>query len=242
MSSAMTRQNYTHAMNQQTYYKPNVFSPSNIGRNVAVSLRLNHPISKKIRLQQLKLLLQASRHHGSRRRLSGNGGRPMHNIARVVLEKKQSGIIAPSQENELTWSGFENGEEKENEPDGTNEEDISLSLSSSCASSYSGSPSSLTKQQLLTQLIQALSAQRPCPCECSKSNCLLLYCECYLLKKSKREALQKLRLQPSFPAQNACHPLCKCQRHHNQLLSKRTFPSLRLTRISSHPIATRTVL
>ena len=211
-------------MNPHIHY-PIVPQP---GAKVA-STSLNHPISKKIRLQQLKLLLHASHHYRSftiSKRINQT------HTSEDILSTTQVLHGEISFEDNLALS-------KKNEPnrevEDQKEEENTLSSSSVLQFSIPSS-SPLTKHELLTKLLQTLSIKRQCPCKCTKTNCLFLYCECYSLQNRQKGAYRNVKLQRKRSRRNACHQFCKCQKHANHDRSRRFLSTFR--RIKSHPIAT----
>jgi hypothetical protein len=210
--------------------------------------------SKKIRLQQIKLLLHASHHY---RALSNYDNSSYSTGTHSNEEKNEVPVIEkffssntqvlhgkePCQDHHTLFMKNEHIQE-ENHKDHEKEQDLvanpsedTMTQPSSSASSFTvQSSSSLTKQELLSQLLQALSIQRKCPCKCIKKNCLLLYCECYSLRKRQKEVHQKLKLSPGLSRNaNACHKWCKCQKNDNHNRSRHLLSTF--SRISSHPIA-----
>jgi hypothetical protein len=205
-------------------------NPSNPGHGFRVlSPTLNHPISKKIRLQQLKLLLRASHRHRSFTTCEKSSY--THSSEETadegsIINKRPSSITQVLHGDESCEDhqalSKKNGyiqvedhhhqqQEEEKEQDFTNAGGDKTSYPSSSASLFSVR----TKQEILSQLLHVLSTRRPCPCTCTKSNCLFLYCECYSLKKREKGAQKKLKLQSGLSRKNACHEFCKCRQHAN---------------------------
>lgn len=271
------------AMNPHTN-QPAMFLTSSGSDSKAHPLKINHPISKKIRLMQLKLLLHVSHNHQSfmkrgkiRYGIQSNEAKAENsssntNAKKIRLQQLKLLLHLRRQNGSLTNYGKiistnkQSNEDRDEDPvidksfhlkgqkdkrsllpnieliqqddqrDDEKEEDVTSTQPSSSESSVADqSSSSLTKQELLSQLLQALTTQRPCPCTCIKTNCLLLYCECYSLRNKQKEAYKKMKLSSGLSRNaNACHSCCKCQTRVKHDRSRNLLSTLRS--ITSHNI------